>query len=216
MYNKTTQMIKVSIIEDHHDFRKGLAQLLQAANGFECLDAFISAEEGIEQLTGMEEILLLDINLPKMSGVEAIPFIKEKFPDLKIIMLTMLDDDDTILQAIVSGANGYLLKKTKPENILKSLKECKNGGSPMTGSIASKVLTLFKKYIPQKNNDYALTKREVEVLDLLVEGFDNHAIADKLFISFDTVRNHIRHIYEKLQVHSKSQAVVKALRESLV
>jgi len=209
-------MIKVSIIEDHHDFRKGLEKLLQAADGFECINTYISAEEGIGHLTGTEDILLLDINLPKMSGVEAIPIIKQKFPDLKIIMLTMLEDDDTILQAILAGANGYLLKKTKPEKILNSLKDCKNGGSPMTGSIASKVLTLFKQYIPQKNNDYALTKREIEILNLLVEGFDNHTIAATLFISFDTVRNHIRHIYEKLQVHSKSQAVVKALRESLV
>jgi len=209
-------MIKISIVEDHHDFRKGLTQLLDVAYGFECVDAFISAEEAIENLTGDEEILLLDINLSNMSGIEAIPIIKQKHPDLKIIMLTMLDDDDTILQAILSGANGYLLKKTKPEIILNSLKDCKKGGSPMTGSIASKVLTLFKQYIPQKNNDYALTKREIEILNLLVEGYDNHTIADKLFISFDTVRNHIRHIYEKLQVHSKSQAVVKALRESLV
>jgi len=151
-----------------------------------------------------------------MSGVEAIPIIKQNFPDLKIIMLTMLDDDDTVLQAILAGANGYLLKKVKPEKILSSLKECMNGGSPMSGSIASKVLNLFKKYIPLKNNNYALTKREIEILNLLVEGIDNHAISDKLFISFDTVRNHIRHIYEKLQVHSKSQAVVKALREGLV
>jgi len=211
-----TLMIKVSIIEDHYDFRIGLEKLLDVAYGFECIDAYRSVENALGNLKGEADILLLDINLPKMSGVEALPLLKEKFPTLKIIMLTMLDDDDTILQAIVSGANGYLLKKTKPEKILNSLKECMQGGSPMTGSIASKVLTLFKRYIPQKNNDYALTKREIEILNLLVEGYDNHTIANQLFISFDTVRNHIRHIYQKLHVHSKSQAVVKALRESLV
>lgn len=209
-------MIKVSIVEDHNDFRKGLEQLLEVADGFECVNTYISAEEAIENLSGTEDVLLLDINLPNISGIDAIPSFKQKFPDVKIIMLTMLDDDNTILQAILAGANGYLLKKTQPERILNAIDECIKGGSPMTGSIASKVLSLFKQYIPQKSAHYSLTKREIEILNLLVEGFDNHQIADSLFISFDTVRNHIRHIYKKLQVHSKSQAVVKALREGLV
>lgn len=209
-------MIQVAIIEDHFDFREGLVQLLEVADGFTSAGAFPSAEAGIENLTGNEDLLLLDINLPKISGVEAIPIIKEKFPKLKIVMLTLLDDDDTVLQAIVAGANGYLLKRTNPIKILNALKDCMQGGSPMTGSIASKVLRLFKKHIPKKNTDYTLTKREIEILNLLVDGLNNHTIADTLFISFDTVRNHIRHIYKKLRVHSKSQAVVKALREGLV
>lgn len=209
-------MIQVAIIEDHFDFREGLVQLLEVADGFTSAGAFPSAEAGFENLTGNEDLLLLDINLPKISGVEAIPIIKEKFPKLKIVMLTLLDDDDTVLQAIVAGANGYLLKRTNPIKILNALKDCMQGGSPMTGSIASKVLRLFKKHIPKKNTDYTLTKREIEILNLLVDGLNNHTIADTLFISFDTVRNHIRHIYKKLRVHSKSQAVVKALREGLV
>jgi DNA-binding NarL/FixJ family response regulator len=209
-------MIHISVIEDHHDFRNALMQLLQIADGFTPISSFSNAEDAIESLSGKEDIILLDINLPKMSGVDAIPFIKQKYPEVKIIMLTMLDDDNTVMQAILNGANGYLLKKTSPEQILSSLQICQEGGSPMTPGIASKVLQLFKKYIPQKNNDYALTKREIEILSNLVEGLDNQQIADKLFISIQTVRNHIRHIYEKLQVHSKSQAVVKALRESLI
>ena len=209
-------MIHVSVIEDHRDFRKGLAFLLDAADGFECIDTFYSAEDALGSLSGKENFILLDINLPQISGIEAIPKIKEKFPDVKIIMLSILDDDHTIMEAILAGADGYLLKKSSPTQILNSIKECENGGSPMTASIAKKVLTIFKKYVPVQNDDFSLTKREKEILILLVEGTDNHNIAEMLFISIQTVRNHIRHIYEKLQVHSKSQAVVKAIREGLV
>ncbi len=209
-------MIHVSIIEDHPDFRKGLAYLLDASEGFKCIDTFYSAEDALDNLSGDEDMILLDINLPQISGIEAIPKIKILFPELKIIMLTILDDDQTIMEAILAGADGYLLKKSSPTKILSSIKECDGGGSPMTASIAKKVLTLFKKYVPVQNKDFSLTKREKEILHFLVEGKDSFNIGDKLFISVQTVRNHIRHIYEKLQVHSKSQAVVKAIREGLV
>lgn len=209
-------MIKVSIIEDHHDFRKGLSYLINASEGFHCVDTFMSAEDGIEGLSGKEDVLLLDINLPNLSGIEAIPMIKARFPELKIIMITIFDDDDNVMKAILAGADGYLLKKTAPPQILSSLKTCMEGGSPMTPSIAKKVLTLFKKHIPQKNDNFSLTLREQEILQLLVDGLENQTIANKLFISIQTVRNHIRHIYDKLKVHSKSQAVVKAIREGLV
>jgi DNA-binding NarL/FixJ family response regulator len=209
-------MIHVSIIEDHPDFRKGLAYLLEDSDGFTCVDTFYSAEDALENLSGDEDMILLDINLPQISGVEAIPKIKLLFPKVKIIMLTILDDDHTIMEAILAGADGYLLKKSSPAKILNSLKECDGGGSPMTASIAKKVLTIFKKYVPAQNEDFSLTKREKEILHLLVEGKDSSNIAEELFISIQTVRNHIRHIYEKLQVHSKSQAVVKAIREGLV
>lgn len=209
-------MIKASIIEDHHDFRQGLAYLIKASEGYECIDTFVSAEDGINGLSGKEDVLLLDINLPNLSGIEAIPIIKARFPDIKIIMLTIFDDDDNVMKAILAGADGYLLKKTAPPKLLSALKDCLEGGSPMTPSIAKKVLNLFKKHMPSKNDDFQLTQRETEVLNLLVEGFNNQTIADKLFISIQTVRNHIRHIYQKLQVHTKSQAVVKAIREGLV
>ncbi|MCF6295316.1 MAG: response regulator transcription factor [Flavobacteriaceae bacterium] len=209
-------MIKVSIIEDHKDFRNGISYLLKASNGFEFVGSFASAEEGLEKLTGEEDVLLLDINLPKLSGVEAIPILKVHFPNLKIIMLTVCDDDDIIMNAILAGADGYLLKKTPPTKLLNGIQECIIGGSPMNASIANRVLQLFKKYIPIKNDTFSLTPREQEVLQLLVDGLDNDSIADKLFISVQTVRNHIRHIYNKLHVHTKSQAVVKALREGLV
>jgi len=209
-------MIKVAIIEDHKDFRFALSQLLEMANDFYLTGSFSNAEEALENISGLEDALLLDINLPGISGVDAIKEFKKINPDTKIIMLTMLDDDNSIMQAILNGADGYLLKKTAPVEILTSIQTCLAGGSPMTPGIASKVLQLFKKHIPQKNNEYSLTKREIQILELLVEGLNNQTIAKKLFISIETVRNHIRHIYQKLQVHSKSQAVVKALREGLV
>jgi len=209
-------MIKVSIIEDHHDFRKGLSYLINASQGFDCINTFVSAEDGIEGLSGEEDVVLLDINLPNLSGIEAIPLIKDKFPDIKVVMLTIFDDDNNVMQAILAGADGYLLKKTAPPQILTSIQNCTEGGSPMTPSIAKKVLSLFKKHIPVQDEDFSLTQREQEILQLLVEGLNNQSIAEKLFISIQTVRNHIRHIYNKLQVHSKSQAVVKAIRKGLV
>lgn len=209
-------MIKVSIIEDHSDFLKSLVYLLNATDGFVCVDSFVSAEDGIANLTGKEDVLLLDINLPSLSGIEAIPIIKNKFPQLKIIMLTIFDDDNNILEAILAGADGYLLKNTSPSKILTALDESISGGSPMTASIAKKVLTLFKHYIPVKSENISLTNRETEILKLLVEGLDNATISENLFISIQTVRNHIRNIYEKLHVHSKSQAVVKAIKERII
>ncbi len=209
-------MIKVSIVEDHKEYREALGQLLEMSDEFTCTQVFENAEDAIDNMIGLDDIILLDINLPKMSGIEAIPLLKKINADTKIVMLTMLDDDATVMQAILNGADGYLLKKTKPEKILDSLKICQSGGSPMSPAIASKVLQLFKKHIPKKNNAYELTKREIEILENIVDGLSSHQIAEKLFISVQTVRNHIRNIYTKLQVHSKSQAVVKALREGLV
>ena len=209
-------MIRVSIVEDHKDFRLGLEKLLEIAHDFSHLDSFVNAEDALKGITGEEDLLLLDINLPEMSGTEALPILKSKFPELKIIMLTLLDDEDVVLQSIINGADGYLLKKSTPDEILNAMKICLQGGSPLTPGIATKVLQLFKSYIPHKNDKYAISRREKEILQLLVDGLDNQSIANQLFISIQTVRNHIRHIYEKLQVHSKSQAVVKALREHLL
>ncbi len=210
-------MIKISIIEDHAEFRTALESLFKLSSDFEFIASFSSANEAIKHLSGREDIVLLDIQMPGVSGIDALPVLKNKFPDLKIIMLTMFEDDTSIMKAILNGANGYLLKKSNPNQIIEAINECMQGGAPMTGSIANKVLNLFKRHIPNnQNNDYSLTKREFEILNLLIEGFDNQMIANKLFISIQTVRNHIRHIYEKLQVHSKSQAVVKAIREGLI
>lgn len=209
-------MIKVTIIEDNPDFREGLSHLLNATDGFKCLNTFSKAEDGIDNLSLETDVILLDIGLPGISGIEAIPKLKSKCPDAKIIMLTVFDDNNNILKAIISGADGYLLKKSSPVKILNSLQESVENGSPMTASVAKKVITLFRNYVPLNNEEFYLSNRELEVLELIVNGFDNQEIADKLFISVQTVRNHIRHIYEKLHVHSKSQAVVKAIKEGIV
>jgi len=209
-------MIPITIIEDHKAYRQALMQLLELSEQYHCIAAYENAESALENLGGQEQLILLDINLPGISGIEALTALKKLNPQAKILMLTMLDDDQSILKAILNGANGYLLKKTKSEKILEAIDSCLQGGSPMTPGIATKVLKLFQQYIPKKNNDYTLTPRELEILNLLVEGIDTLQIANTLFISIETVRNHIRHIYEKLQVHSKSQAVVKALKEGLI
>jgi len=208
-------MVNVAIIEDHSEFRIGLSHLIRIAEDFSCVGSYESVELGIELIADNVDILLLDINLPGMSGVEALPILKAKHPNLKILMLTVFDDDETIMEAILAGADGYLLKKSSPSKILSALKESMTGGSPMTPHIAKRVLTIFKKYVPSQKEDFMLTKRETEILQLMVKGLNNKHIAEKLFISIQTVRNHIRHIYEKLHVHSKSQAVVKAIREGL-
>ena len=209
-------MINVTIIEDHKDFREGLAHLLNATEGFNCVDVFSSAEEGLENISDKTEAILLDIGLPGLTGIEIVGQLKEKLPNVKIIMLTVFDDDDNILKAIMAGADGYLLKKTSPAKILAALDESLTDGSPMTASVAKKVMQLFRSHVPNKTEEFALTKRELEVLDSIVNGGNNKEIAEKLFISIETVRNHIRHIYEKLHVHSKSEAVVKAIRQGIV
>ena len=209
-------MINICIIEDHKDYRQALCEMINFSDEFQCNNSYETAEIALKNLIGNEDLILLDINLPGKSGIDIIPELKSINPQAKILMLTMLDDDQMILKAILNGANGYLLKKSKPAEILDAIQVCLSGGSPMTPGIATKVLNLFKQYIPQKNEQYQLTKRETEILHLLVDGLDNKNIAETLFISLETVRNHIRHIYEKLQVHSKSQAVVKAIREGLL
>ena len=209
-------MIKVTIIEDHPEYREGLAYLLNATEGFECINIFGSAEEAIENISEKTDVVLQDIGLPGINGIESVALLKKKLPEVKIIMLTVFDDDDNILKAILSGADGYLLKKSSPQKILSALQEALTDGSPMTPSIAKKVIKLFRNYVPNKTEEFSITKRELEVLELIVNGLNNNEIANKLFISIETVRNHIRHIYEKLHVHSKSEAVVKAIREGLV
>ncbi|MBN8545169.1 MAG: response regulator transcription factor [Ignavibacteria bacterium] len=206
--------IKIAIVEDHRDFREGLVSFLGFSPGFRCVAAFPSVESALESPTGFE-VVLLDINLPGKSGIEAIPLLKDLNPDLKIIMMTIFDDSENIFNAMQAGADGYLLKNTPPGRIISSIEEVVSGGAPMSPYIARKVVDFFKTGSPA-NNDYKLTQRENEILACLVDGTDSHTIANNLFISYETVRNHLRNIYGKLQVTSKAQAVAKALRENLV
>ena len=207
--------IRVAIVEDNDDFREGLFHILQGTEGFRCAGQFESVEEAMKKLPSVD-VVLMDIGLPGKSGIEGARFVKQKYPDTQVIMLTVFDDDKNIFDAIVAGANGYILKKTPPARLLLAIKEAAAGGMPMTPMVARQVVEMFKHYIPPEKEDLSLTPREHEILALLVDGLNYGTVAEKLFISLDTVRNHIRHIYEKLHVHSKSQAVAKALKRSIV
>jgi DNA-binding NarL/FixJ family response regulator len=207
--------IKVTIIEDHDDFREGLAHMLQFTEGFTCVGAYCSVEEALPELKPTD-VLLLDIHLPGRSGIESIGRLRERLPATRIVMLTVFDDDDHVFKAIVAGADGYILKKTPPALVLAAIQDAMTGGTPMTPFVARRVIELFKKYAPAPAENHGLSAREQEILQSLVQGHDTEEIADKLFISRETVRNHLKHIYDKLHVHSRSQAVAKALRQGLV
>jgi DNA-binding NarL/FixJ family response regulator len=206
---------RVAIVEDNDDFREALFHILQGTEGFRCIGQYQSVEEAIKRLP-KADVVLMDIGLPGKSGIEGARLVKQKYPDTQVIMLTVFDDDKNIFDAIVAGANGYILKKTPPAKLLLAIEEAAAGGMPMTPMVARQVVEMFKKHIPPEKENYSLTPREHEILSLLVDGMNYNMVAEKLFISLDTVRNHIRHIYEKLHVHSKSQAVAKALKHSIV
>lgn len=207
--------VGISIIEDHSEFRQSLEHLIALFSDYHLVSSAGSVEEFLDE-NRAGDVLLLDISLPGLSGIEAIPLIKEKFPQLKIIMLTILDDDQHIMEAIKRGADGYILKKTPPQRILDAVQQVQEGGAALTPMVARQVLAFFKS--PQKKSDpgEALTPREKEILGLITEGVSTEGIAVKLFISSQTVRNHIKNIYGKLQVHSRAQAVARALNEKLI
>ncbi len=207
--------LKVAIIEDHLDFRESISYILNSIEGFTCSGKFTSVEEALDEIKDTD-VILLDINLPGISGTEGIIHLKKKLPKAKILMLTVFDDDTNIFHAILNGADGYILKKTPPLRLIQAIEDASAGGAPMTPTIAKQAFELFKKFAPAKEEKFNLSERETEVLSLLVDGLSNEEISNKLFISIQTVRNHIRHIYEKLHVHSKSQAVVKALKSGII
>jgi DNA-binding NarL/FixJ family response regulator len=207
--------IRVAIVEDHDDFREGLFHILEATEGFKCVGRFASVEEALRKFVGAD-VVLMDIGLPGQSGIDGIRPIKAKQPGTQVIMLTVFEDDKHVFEAILAGADGYITKKTPPARVLQSIEEAAAGGMPMTPKVARQIIALLRHYVPTKGETFSLTRRELEIVNLLVEGLNYGMIAERIFISRDTVRNHIRHIYEKLHVHSKSQAVAKALKQSIV
>jgi DNA-binding NarL/FixJ family response regulator len=211
-------MIRVVIFEDNRDLRNGLFQLINGTDGFNCVDTFPNCDHLIERIEKTKpDVVLMDIEMPGISGIEGVSIIKEKFPGIKILMETIFDDDDKIFKSICAGAEGYILKHTSPVEILESIKEIHEGGSPMTPSIANRVLKMVhEKEIRSAKADFALTQREKEILTCLVEGLSYKMTADTCAISIDTVNTHIKNIYKKLQVHSKSEAVIKAIRRNIV
>ncbi len=204
-------MIRTALIEDDEIIRKTIIGLLEESEGFRCVGAYGNAEDALRDIPlKLPQIVLMDINLPGIDGIECTRRLKVKFPDLLIVMLTVYEDAGKIFQSLQAGAVGYLLKLTKPEEIITALKEVAVGGSPMSSQIARKVVQSFHR--EKKGESEGLSPREEQVLNLLSKGYLYKEIADELCISNDTVHNHIRKIYEKLQVHSRTEAVVKYLK----
>ena len=174
-------------------------------------------EDALARLPGnIPDVLLSDIGLPGMSGIEGIRILKERYPQMQILMLTVYDDDDRIFDALCAGASGYLLKRTPPAKLLDNIREAMSGGSPVSPEVATRVIKFFREFHNPDREDYALTPHETRLLKLLTEGYNYQTAADKLGVSYNTIKFHVRHIFDKLQVHSKSEAVLKAMRDRLV
>jgi DNA-binding NarL/FixJ family response regulator len=211
------ETIKVAIIEDRREIREGLAMLINATDGYKCPATYRSMEEAIGKIKhNLPDVVLSDIGLPGMDGIEGIKILKEQFPDLTILMLTVYDDNERIFDALCAGACGYLLKKTPPAKLIESLREAVMGGSPMSPEVARRVITLFRNFRPPEKADYDLTPHEVRLLKLLVEGHSYKSAALELKVSVNTIAFHLKNVYDKLQVHSKSEAVAKALQNRLI
>jgi len=206
-------MIKVGIIEDNTALRGSLTKLINSHENMACVLSVNSLMHIISDLVNaMPNILLMDIGLPNISGIEGVKMIKMNFPEIQILMFTVFEDEDKIFDAIRFGASGYLLKKTPPEEIVAAILQLNEGGAPMTASIARKVIQSFQQQPVVATENYSLTAREKEILYALVEGLSYKKIADKYFLSISTIRTHICNIYQKLHVNSKSQAVAKILQ----
>ncbi|MEZ4967257.1 MAG: response regulator transcription factor [Saprospiraceae bacterium] len=209
--------VKVLLYEDNRDLREGIAFLLQATPGLVLAGAYPHVNNLKTELHAhMPDVVLLDINMPGMSGLEALPIIKSLYPRTQVIMQTVFDDDERIFQAVRSGASGYLLKNTPPAEIVQAVFDVYNGGSPMTSSVARKVLQYFQQPPKSHPAEHLLSAREQDILKGLMKGYSYKLIADELNISIDTVRTHIRNVYDKLQVNSKTEAILKAMKEGWI
>lgn len=205
---------KVAIVEDDAGIRDDLVSLLTATPGFRCVGACSSAEEALVDIPFWRpEVVLMDINLPRMSGIECVTRLKARMPDLLVLILTVYDDGDSVFRALKAGANGYLVKRLASDKLLDAIQEVSTGGAPMSCHIARKVVQFFHHAGPSDEVSENLSPRELEILDLLVEGCFFKEIAERLGISGETVRTHVNHIYRKLHVRSRTEAVVKYLRK---
>ncbi len=210
-------MINVVIVEDNKIINDSLCNLLRRAEGFECIGAYLDCESMLKEIERLEpDILLMDIKLPGMSGIEGVRLVKEIKPDLNILMLTVHEENDLIFDALCAGACGYLVKKTHPERLLDAIQEAYEGGAPMSSHIARKVTNFFQTSRKLASDSTLLTDREQEILKELITGKTYYAIAVSLNISKDTVRFHIKKIYKKLHVHSQAEAVAEAIKKGYV
>jgi DNA-binding NarL/FixJ family response regulator len=210
--------VRLAIVEDQRALRDGLVVLFGGADGFALTGAYGSMEEALPSIEAdPPDVVLADIGLPGMSGIEGVRRLKAKLPALQILMLTVYADNDHVFEAVCAGASGYLLKDTPPAKLLDALREMKDGGAPMSPEIARKVVEMFQRVVPAPATaGHRLSPREIDVLKLLAEGHVYKTAAAELNLSIDTVRFHIRNIYEKLHVHSKSEAVLAALRAGIL
>ncbi len=209
--------ITVAIVEDHPDIRMGTSFILRSSRSASVVGEFDRAEELLRKFDEIRpDVVLMDVHLPGMSGIEATAHLKAEHPRVEIIILSVLEDEESVFNAICAGASGYVTKPVMPDRLLDAVEQAFGGGTPMSPNIARKVLAMFKQSVPAPKSDYSLTPRELEVLEMLTQGAEFKQIAERLFLSPFTVRAHIRNIYDKLHVHSKSEAVAKALRERVV
>lgn len=211
----TQEKIYVAIIDDDSKVRDSIGWLLDSTEGFKCVGAYASCADALDNIADdLPDVVLMDIGMPDQSGIECVEHLKGEYPELKFLMLTNYSDDDRIFDSLRAGAVGYLLKNSSVTKLCEAIEEAFKGGAPMSSEVAKKVLAYFHN---QKKSEFttALSQREQEVLQALTEGLTDKAIADKLFISIPTVRFHLKNIYAKLHVNSRSEAVVKAMREKL-
>jgi DNA-binding NarL/FixJ family response regulator len=205
--------IRVVLVEDQRRTREGLAKLIDGSPGFQVTGEYGCAEEMLPCLEAdSPDVLLIDIGLPGMSGVDLVSRVREVRPDLPILVLTVHGDDEHVFNALCKGACGYLLKDVVPARLLEAIRELRAGGAPMSPEVARRVVLMFQKFAPPGKEESHLTQREMQVLRLLADGHSYKSCADRLFVSVDAVRFHVRQIYERLHVHSKSEAVIKALK----
>ncbi len=202
--------IRIVLVEDLPDVRESWRQLINGSSGLECIATCSSGEEALRVIPPLKpDVVLMDIFLPKMSGVECTARLKMLLPDAQIVILTVSDDSDFVFRALEAGANGYLLKRTRPEQLSAAIREVVSGGAPMSSEIARRVVASFRGRNVVRGVNVTLTAREEEVLVLLSKGYANKEIADKLGMAYETVREHLKHIYEKLHVHSRTEAVAR-------
>jgi len=205
--------IKVSIVEDNDRVRESLMALIDGARGFRCVGAHRSAEAALKLIPEEKpNVVLMDVHLPRLSGIDCVRKLKSIGPDFLVLILTAYEDDELIFQALKAGANGYLVKQTSPSEILAAIQEVHEGGAPMSSNIARKVIQSFHQTASSESTTETLSPREREILELLAKGYMNKEIADTLSIAFQTVHTHVRNIYGKLHVRSRTEAVAKYLR----
>ena len=209
--------VRVAIVEDQREVREGLRALVNGAPDFACAGEYRTMEEALADVGRIEpHLVLADLGLPGMSGIDGIRELRERYPSMPILALTIYDDNDRVFDALCAGASGYLLKNTPPARLIESLREAMDGGAPMSPEVARRVVRLFRDFRPPRRASYHLTPQESQLLKLLVEGHHYKTAADVMEISVNTVSFHLKNIYGKLRVHSKSEAVAKAIRERLV